>query len=126
MKTRMMTLAAALAIVAACSLAAGCSTDPVQQLTTNEQFRGQVLDAIVKNRALATQLVDKIMAADSVRVPIVDHMLKNEEVAKQVLARIGTNPDALDIVLNVAAHDSLTRDHLLTLLKGMQMASPRK
>ena len=126
MNIRTTTMAAVIAIVAACSLAAGCAVDPMQQLTTNEQFRGQVLDAIVKNRGLATQLIDKVMAADSVRVPIVDHMLKNEEVARQVLGRIGTNPDALDLVLNVAAHDSLTREHLLTLLKGMQMASPRK
>ena len=123
MKTRMALMAAVAAAVVT-MLAAGCSVDPVKQLTSNEQFRGQVLDAIVKNRALATQLVDRMMATDSLRVPMVDHLLHNDDVAKQVVVRIGTNPEALDLVLGVAAKDPTTREHLVTLLKGIQMAAP--
>ena len=45
------------------------------------------------------------------------------EAAMQVLVRIGTNPDALDQVIGVAAKDSVLREHMFTLVKGMEMAA---
>jgi hypothetical protein len=39
-----------------------------------------------------------------------------------VLVRIGSNPDAVDLVLQIAAADSAGREHVMTLLKGMQLA----
>ena len=111
--------AMALALVAA----SGCGVDVAKQLATNEQMRTQVLDAIVANKDLTGQVLDKLMASDSTRVAVVDKMLSNNEVAKQVIVRVGTNPNAIDMVLGVAARDSVTRDHVLTLVKGIALAS---
>ena len=102
---------------------AGCSLDVAKQLTSNEQVRTQVLDAIAANKDLTGQLLAKLTATDSTRVGFVDAMLQNEEVAKQVIVRVGTNPAAIDMVLGVAARDSVTREHVLTLVKGIALAS---
>lgn len=104
-------------------VAAGCGVDIVKQLHTNEQLRGKILDEIVANKELTSQLLARIVASDSTRTRFVDVMLHDPEVAKQVLVRVGTNPDALDLVLGIAAQDSAARQHVMTLVKGMQMAS---
>jgi hypothetical protein len=104
-------------------VAAGCGVDVVKQIQSNEQMRGQVMDAIVANKDLTGQMLTKLVATDSTRIRFVDQMLHDPEVAKQVIVRIGTNPDAIDMVMGVAAQDSAMRAHVMTLVKGMQMAS---
>jgi hypothetical protein len=104
---------------------AGCGSDVASQLQSNEQLRTQVLDTLASHRDLALKAVDRLMATDSLRSAVVDQVLRNEEGAKQVLVRIGTNPDAVDIVLGVAMKDSTVRGHVMTLLKGMQLADRR-
>ena len=92
---------------------------------SNEQLRGQVMDAIVTHRDVAMQAVDRLVGTDSLRAAVVDHLLRNDEVAKQVIVRIATNADAVDMVLGVAVRDSAMRVHVLTLVKGMQMANAK-
>ncbi len=101
---------------------AGCGTDVAKQLASNEQFRTQVMDAIVANKALTGQVLDKLVAVDSTRFAVVDTLLRNDEVAKQVIVRIGSSKPALEMVLGVAVQDSSTRDYVLAMLKGMEMA----
>lgn len=121
MKRGRIAVLAALAL--ALVVAAGCSTDVAKQLTSNEQMRTQVFDAIVANRDLTGQLVDRLMATDSTRIGVVDRMLGNDEVAKQVLVRIGTSKQAIEMVMGIAVQDSSTREYTMALLKGMEMAS---
>lgn len=102
---------------------AGCGGDLARQIATNEQLRGQVMDAIASDRGLALQVVDRIVVPDSLRSVVVDHLLLNKDVARQVILRIATNPDAFDMVLGVAVSDTAMRSHVLTLVKGIQMAS---
>lgn len=116
----------AVVMVAALVVAAGCSTDVAKQLTSNEQVRTQVFDAIAANRDLAGQAMDRIMASDSTRIAVVDHMLGNDAVAQQVIVRVATNPNAMDMVIGTAVRDSAMRGHVLTLLKGIEMASKMK
>ncbi len=123
MKTRNVILAAV--AVAAFGLA-GCGGDVAKQLVSNEQLRTQVVDALAAHKDLALKTVDKFMANDSLRMAVVDQMLSNENGAKQVLVRIGTNPQALDMVLGIAVRDSAMHEHVMTLLKGMEMASKKK
>lgn len=128
MQFRRFAMVAAVFGMAAVVLAAGgCmgGGDVAQQLGSNEQFRGQVMDAITHHTPLATQVVDRIFTSDSLCLPMVDHILANDEVAKVVVVRIGTNPAALDMVLGVAARDSAMREHVITLVKGMEMAAQR-
>jgi hypothetical protein len=118
---------AVLAATAAMTLGiAGCAGDVSQQVVSNEQVRTQVLDALATHKDLALKTVDRLMASDSVRTAVVDEMLKNEEGAKQVLIRIGTNPAALDLVMSVAIRDTATREHVIGLAKGIEMATAKK
>ena len=105
--------------------AAGCGGDIARQIVSNEQLRGQVMDVIAQNKTLALQAVDRILASDSLRATVVDHVLGNKDVAQQVIVRVATNPDAFDMVLGAAVRDSVMRGHVLTLVKGIQMAGGR-
>lgn len=113
-------MAAALALAAA-----GCGVDVAKQMATNEQLRTQVFDAVAANKDLTHQVLDRVMSADSTRIAAVDHLLANDEVAKQVLIRIGTNKQALEMVMGIAVQDSSTRDYMFAMLKGMEMASKK-
>jgi len=73
---------------------AGCGGDVATEIRTNAPLRDRVMET----------------------------MLHDKSSAQYVLMRIGTNPDAVDLVLQTAASDSVGREHLMTLLKGMQMA----
>ncbi len=123
-----MTKQGRIVLVAACAafVTAGCAMDVAQQLTSNEQVRTKVMDAIVANKDLTSQLVTKLTGTDSTRVRFVDELLKNEEVAKQVIVRVATNPQALDMVLQAAVQDSAMRQHVLTLMKGVERAAAKK
>lgn len=112
--------------VSALVVVAGCSADLATQLTSNEQVRTQVFDAIAANPQLSEQLVSKLMSADSTRIGIVDKMLANDEVAKQVIVRVAMSKDAMDLVIGAAVRDSAMRVHVVTLLKGVEMASKHK
>lgn len=112
--------------VSALVVVAGCSADLATQLTSNEQVRTQVFDAIAANPQLSEQLVNKLMSADSTRIGIVDKMLANDEVAKQVIVRVAMSKDAMDLVIGAAVRDSAMRVHVVTLLKGVEMASKHK
>lgn len=114
------------ALLALMTLAtAGCGGDIAKQIVSNEQLRGQVMDVIAQNKTLALQAVDRILASDSLRATVVDHLLGNKDVAQQVIVRVATNPDAFDMVLGVAVRDTAMRGHVLTLVKGIQMAGGR-
>jgi len=125
MKRFRVAVVVAAAVAAGAALVSGCGMNMAGQLSSNEQFRTQVFDAIVANRSLANGMVDKLMASDTTRIAIVDKMLANDEVAKQVIVRIATNPDAMDLVMGAAVQDSAMRAHVMTLFKGMQMASKK-
>jgi hypothetical protein len=112
--------------VAALVVVAGCSADVATQLASNEQVRTQVFDAIAANPQLSGALVDKLMSADSTRIGIVDKMLANDEVAKQVIVRVAMSKDAMELVIGAAVRDSAMRVHVITLLKGVEMASKQK
>ena len=115
-----------LALCAAAALAAGgCGGDIASQIVSNEQLRGQVLDAISTHRAVAMQAVDRLVSSDSLRAAVVDRLLHNDEAAKLVIVRIATNSDAVDLVLGAAVRDSAMRVNVMTLMKGMQMANAK-
>lgn len=112
-----------LMLAAAAAIAAGCNGDIGKQIASNEVMRTQVFDALATNPQLAMQAIDRVVQPDTLRQQVVAHLLANDEVAKLVLVRIGTNPEALDMVVGIAAKDSAMRGHLVTLVKGIEMAS---
>ena len=101
---------------------AGCGGDVATEIRTNAQVRDRVMTAIVSDGSLAQQMTERLLASDSLRFRVVETMLHDSKSAEYVLARIGHTPDAVDLVLQAASSDSVGREHLMTLLKGMQMA----
>jgi hypothetical protein len=110
------------AAIAATLLVAGCAGDVATEIRTNAQVRDRVMGAIANDSALAQQMTSRLLANDSLRTRVVETMLRDSPSAQYVLARIGREPDAVDLVLQAAAADSVGRAHVMTLLKGMQMA----
>ena len=110
-------------MVFAAIAAVGCSGDMARQLASNEQLRTQVFDALAGDPKLAMAAVDRLVQSDTLRATVVEHLLSQDDVAKQVLVRIGTTPEALDMVVGIAAKDSTLRDHLVTLVRGIEMAT---
>ena len=101
---------------------AGCAGDVASEIKTNAQVRDRVMGAIVSDGKLAQEMTQRLLATDSLRFKVVETMLHDSPSAQYVLTRIGHEPDAVDLVLQAAASDSAGREHVMTLLKGMQMA----
>ena len=105
---------------------AGCAGDVASEIKTNAQVRDRVMAAITSDGKLAQEMTQRLLATDSLRFRVVETMLHDSPSAQYVLARIGHEPDAVDLVLQAAAADSAGRQHVMTLLKGMQMAMGAK
>ena len=113
---------AAWTLIAALALVAGCSGDIAGELGRNVQVRDRVMGAIVADTSLSREMATRMLGTDRQRLQVIETVLGDDRSAQYVLARIGRNPAAVDYVLQVAASDSAGREHLMTLLKGMQIA----
>ena len=110
------------AVGTAIALLAGCSGDIAGELGRNVQVRDRVMGAIAADSALAGEMTGRMLGNDRQRQHVIEVMLADDRAAQYVLARIGRNTAAVDYVLQAAASDSAGREHLMTLLKGMQIA----
>ena len=110
------------ALLAVLALVAGCSGDIASELGRNVQVRDRVMGAIVADTSLTREMTTRMLGSDRQRLQVVETVLGDDRSAQYVLARIGRSPTAVDYVLQVAASDSVGREHLMTLLKGMQIA----
>jgi Tfp pilus assembly major pilin PilA len=104
------------------ALVAGCAGDIAGELGRNVQVRERVMGAIAADSALAGEMTSRLLGSDRQRQHVIEIVLADDRAAQYVLARIGRIPTAVDYVLQAAASDSAGREHLLTLLKGMQIA----
>ncbi|HYM81967.1 MAG TPA: hypothetical protein VEY91_11245 [Candidatus Limnocylindria bacterium] len=115
---------AVLVVVASCS-ALGCGgTDLPNEMMSNPEMQAAVFDRIATDRELAGRMVDKLMATDSTRTWVMDRLMTGEG-AQALMVRAARDRTMLDGILNLAVQDSSTRDHVMTLFRGMQMASPQ-
>ena len=104
-------------------LAAGCSGDLTQQVMKDPKVVGQVMDAISTHREMAMGMVDRLSSSDSLRAAVADQMLQNDAMSKHLLDRVAGNPQAIDYVLQTAIQDPRMREHIVSLVKGVEMAS---
>jgi len=123
---RMQTLSKCAVTVAALALAGCGGADVGKQISTNEQMREQVMGAISTNPDLAVVMQQKLLANDSLRTKLVDTVLQDSKSSEYVLYRIATNQAAVDLVLRAAVADSAMRTHLLSVMKGVEMAEAAK
>uniref|UniRef100_A0A832I604 Uncharacterized protein n=1 Tax=Eiseniibacteriota bacterium TaxID=2212470 RepID=A0A832I604_UNCEI len=119
-RTRMLVVAAV-----AAALAAGCAGDMVQQVLAKPETAAQVMEAIAGNSGLAGQMVDRLLGADSTRTMLVERLFADPAAAEAVAGMVAKNQGMLDGVIGAAVRDSATREHVLALFKGIQMAAGR-
>ena len=118
---RRVTMVCALALVSVI----GCAGDVAQMITSNAQMRDQVMAAISSHSDLAGAMVDKLLASDSTRTMIMSKLMGNSSAMQSMLMGIARDPTMVDGVLNLAVQDSTMKGHVMTLLKGMQMAGAK-
>jgi hypothetical protein len=114
------------ALIAGAIVLAGCAGDLSGEMSRNVQVRDRVMGAIAADSTLARAMTQRLLANDQQRTRVVESVLSDDRAAQYVLARIGRSPQAVDYVLQAAAADSAGRTHLMTLLKGMQIALQSK
>jgi len=112
--------------IAVAIVLAGCAGDVAGELNRNVQVRDRVMGAIATDSTLSRMMAHRMLANDDLRARTVESILADDRAAQYVLVRIGRNERALDYVLQAAAADSAGRSHLMTLLKGMQIAMQSK
>jgi hypothetical protein len=104
------------------TLMAGCG-DPVERLLASADSRTMLWNHVASSVDLSSQVVDRLLAADSTRTAVIDRLLANGEARQALLARVATDRMLMDGAVHFAVQDSSMRDHLVTLFKGMEMAT---
>ena len=110
------------AVLAACAaLAAGCASDIGKQVVSDAATQSKVIEAIAANPDLAGRVMDRLLAGET-RALVIDKSLGNGQAVQDIMARMAKDRTMMDGMINVAVQDSMMRDHVMTLFKGMQMA----
>jgi len=65
------------------------------------------------------------MASDSTRSLLLDKLMSNGEATQAMMANMARNSTMVDGILGLAVQDSVMKSHVMTLLKGMQMAGAK-
>jgi len=100
----------------------GCG-DAMHRMLANQTTRTQLLDQIAADTSLTAATVDRLMASDPSRSVVVQRFLDNGEARQALLARVGLDRTFVDGMIHYAAQDSGMREHVMTLVRGMQMGS---
>jgi len=122
MKRRALMMAVA---VVGAVLVFGCGGDLGKVMTTNAEVKDKIMGTIAANSDLAGQMVDKLLGGDTTRTLVLDHLMGNGGAVQEIMARMAKDPTMVDGILNVAVQDSSMHNHVMTLLKGMQMVGKK-
>jgi hypothetical protein len=118
---RMATIVLALAAVTGM---AGCG-DPIDRLLSAGEQRHQLMHRISERSDVAAEVLDHLMEADSTRARVLDRVMADAQARQDLLARVAKDRTLIDGAINFAAQDSSMRDHVMTLVKGMEMGGGR-
>ena len=112
-----------LAVVGSClAVLAGCG-NPVDKLLTDEALRTQLWDKVTANPELSGQIVDRLLGADSTRAALLDRVMAGGGSRQAVLMKIATDRSMMEGAIHFAMQDTTMRSNLMTLFRGMQMAT---
>jgi len=104
----------------------GCLGDIAQQVVQDPKVADRVMGAIAEHQDVAMGMLDKLVSTDSLRTAAIEHLLQNDAVSQQLLDRVASNPRAVDYVLQSAVRDPQMRDHIISVVKGIEMATAAK
>jgi len=115
-----------LALGAACGLfAIGCAMDVPHMVKTNPALQDQVMATIAADSTLARKMADHLLAGYASRATLVKAVMAHADGAREVMVMVAEDRTRLDSVLGFAVQDSSTKQHVITLFKGMQMAGAK-
>ena len=97
---------------------AGCGP---KAMLRNPSTRAQALDVIASDPELARAVAGRMVASDSTRGVVIASVLANSEARQELLLLAARERTMVEGMLNVAVQDTAMRDHVLTLVRGMQM-----
>jgi hypothetical protein len=112
-------------VLALTAIVAGCAMDVPRMMKTDATLQTQVMGAIGADSALAGRMVDQLLGGAPTRESLVHSVMNNGDAARAVMVMVAQDPSRLDAVLGLAVQDSTMKVHVLTLLKGMQMAGTK-
>ncbi len=112
-----------LVAAAAGLLAVGCAGDIGKQVMSNPELQGKIMDMISSNSATAGAMVDRLLGQDSTRAMIVEKLISNAGGQQAVMDVVAKNQTLMDGALNAAMQDPAMKEHVMTLIKGMSMAT---
>jgi len=115
-----------LALGVACGLfVIGCAMDVPHMVKTNPTLQDQVMATIAADSTLARKMADQLLAGDASRATLVKAVMAHADGAREVMVMVAEDRTRLDSVLGFAVQDSSTKQHVITLFKGMQMAGTK-
>jgi hypothetical protein len=103
----------------------GCAVDVPQLMKSDVALRSRVMEAISADSTMVDAMVERLLGADDTRSAMLDKVLADGGAAQETMMRMATDRTRLDGVISLAVQDSATKDHVMTLLKGMQMVETR-
>ena len=112
-------------VLALAALAAGCAVDVPHMMKSDPTVQSQVMVAIAADSALAAHMTDQLLGDQTTREALERSMMSNGDAAREVMVMVAQDQSRLDAVLGLAVQDSAMKAHVLTLLKGMQMAGAK-
>jgi hypothetical protein len=119
-KTRW-TFVLAFSVVALLGL--GCAGDVAQQVMASPDLQAKILDMVSADPEAAGGMVDRLLASDSTRALVVEKLVSSAGGARAVMEAVARNTTLLDGAINMAVQDPATRQHVLTLVKGINMVA---
>lgn len=102
-------------------LAAGCARDMRTRLASDQGLATEVMNAYRSDGELAGRMVDHLLGSDTTRAVVIDRMLANGQAAQLLMMRTAQDRDQLNGVIALAVQDSAMKDHVIALLKGIEM-----
>jgi tellurite resistance protein len=121
MKSMRLMLLAALVLTMALAVA-GCS-GPVDQVVKSDELRGQMMEKITGDPAMAANVVERMLGSEETQSMVIDKVMQNTDAAQALMMRLAKDRTMVDGIINVAVQDPATKDHLMTLFRGMEMAA---
>jgi len=101
---------------------AGCG-NPVDRMLASDDQRAQLWARVSGRPEVLQEMVDRLLSADSTRTVLIDRLLASGGARQAVLTRVAQDRTLMDGTIHFAVQDSSMRDHVMTLFRGMQMAT---
>ena len=115
-------------VVVGMGMLVGCGGDVAKMLASNPELRGKIMQTISNNPDLTGQMMDQLLStgSDSIRTVVMDKLMAHGAAVQSMMATVAKDQSMLDGVINLAVQDSMMREHVMTLIKGIQMGAARK